>query len=212
MVEFALLLPLLLVLLLGIADFGRVFNAGVVIEAAARDAAEAGALERLRADDPPTSTDPDYLSYYEHIHAIAAQAACAEARVLPNTTYVPDDPSTPTVDEEACPNMPPIAVCVQDGNDPLCDPAGPNLVSSFTGSVPPECTEFTRPWQTGSDGVRSHSVEVRMCYGFTTLFNLHLSLPLGYGLNLGDVYLQRGRVFVVDCAPANPATWDPTSC
>jgi Flp pilus assembly protein TadG len=44
LVEFALVLPMLLVLLLGIADFGRVFNAGITLEAATRDAAEAGAL------------------------------------------------------------------------------------------------------------------------------------------------------------------------
>ena len=39
-VEFALVLPMLLVLLLGVADFGRVFAAGITVEAAARNAAE----------------------------------------------------------------------------------------------------------------------------------------------------------------------------
>ena len=39
-VEFALVLPLLLVLLLGIADFARVFQAGIVLEASSRNAAE----------------------------------------------------------------------------------------------------------------------------------------------------------------------------
>ena len=34
LVEFALVLPMLLVLLLGIADFGRVFQAGITTEAA----------------------------------------------------------------------------------------------------------------------------------------------------------------------------------
>ena len=43
MVEFVLLLPILLMLLLGVADFGRVFHAGVVIESASRAAAEAAA-------------------------------------------------------------------------------------------------------------------------------------------------------------------------
>ena len=42
LVEFALVLPMLLVLLLGVADFGRVFAAGITIEAAARNAAEVG--------------------------------------------------------------------------------------------------------------------------------------------------------------------------
>jgi hypothetical protein len=51
----------------------------------------------------------------------------------------------------------------------------------------------------------SHSVEVRLCYKFTTLFNLNISLPLGWGLSLGDIYLERARTFVVDCAPGDPA-------
>ena len=44
LVEFALVLPMLLVLLLGIADFGRVFAAGIILEAASRNGAEAAAL------------------------------------------------------------------------------------------------------------------------------------------------------------------------
>ena len=51
MVEFALIVPILLALFVAIADFGRVFAAGVVIEAAARDAAELVAEEYLR--NPP---------------------------------------------------------------------------------------------------------------------------------------------------------------
>ncbi len=44
LVEFALVLPLLLILLLGVADFGRVFAAGITLEAAARNASEVVAL------------------------------------------------------------------------------------------------------------------------------------------------------------------------
>jgi len=40
-------------------------------------------------------------------------------------------------------------------------------------------------------------VEVRTCYQFTTLFNLHISLPMSAGLSLGDIWLQRDREFVV---------------
>jgi hypothetical protein len=198
LVEFALVLPMLLVLLLGIADFGRVFQAGIVTEAAARSGAESAALERLR-NRPSTPGD---TAYYQRLHTIAAQAACAEVRVLPNTTYVPDNPLTPSVDEESCPSMPPIAVCVQDGQDPLCG----QLAPGFAGPAPPQCSELTRSWD-GSSGGRtgSHSVEVRLCYRFTTLFNLNFSLPLGWGLSLGDVWLQKSRTFVVDCSPGEPS-------
>ena len=57
LVEFALVLPMLLVLLLGIADFGRIFQAGIVTETAARNGAETAALERLRAK-PPSGSGP----------------------------------------------------------------------------------------------------------------------------------------------------------
>jgi hypothetical protein len=41
-------------------------------------------------------------------------------------------------------------------------------------------------------------VEVRVCYRFTTLFNLtNLELPFGWGVSLGEVYLERDRQFVV---------------
>jgi hypothetical protein len=40
-------------------------------------------------------------------------------------------------------------------------------------------------------------VEVRVCYRFTTLFNLtDLQLPFGWSLSVGEVWLQRDRVFV----------------
>lgn len=199
LVEFALLLPMLLVLFLGVADFGRVFQAGIVTEAAARNAAEAAAVERLRSGPPSTPGD---VAFYENLHRIAAQAACTESRALPNTTYVPDDPGTTGVDEEACPGMPVIAVCVQDGGDPICGQTAPG----YTGIVPGECNEITAGWDGASGGtVGSHSVEVRLCYRFTTLFNLHLSLPLGWGISIGDIYLQRTRAFMVDCPPGDPA-------
>ena len=114
LVEFALLLPMLIVLLLGVADFGRAFSAGITAEAAARDAAEAVAQEYLRvgpghpprvlSELPPTSGEADYngTTYYRSLHDLAARTACREARVLPNTTYTADDPATPGVDEETC--------------------------------------------------------------------------------------------------------------
>ena len=118
LVEFALVLPMLIVLLLGIADFARVFQAGIVLEAAARNGAEVAAIERLR-NKPPA--DPSLVdAYYAHLHDMAAQAACAESRGLPNTTYVADDPMTSAPDDDACAEWPIIAVCVQDGQDPLC--------------------------------------------------------------------------------------------
>lgn len=221
LVEFALILPMLIVLLLGIADFGRVFQAGITLEASARNGAEVVALRRLR-DGPPTS--PGDPAYYSELHFIAARAACAEARGLQNVNYVPDDPSTDGVNEESCPSNftdatvtndgPVIAVCVRDDvdppgtdGDPDCTDSGAWIAPWITGPVPTECSRITDSWTPASGGTTaSHAVEVRTCYHFTTLMHLDLQLPFDWAIQLGDVWLQRSRVFVVDCPPGDVAT------
>jgi hypothetical protein len=190
MVEFALTLPLLMVLLLGVADFGRVFTAGITLEAATRDGAEAAALERLRVK-PATPGDP---AYYARLHEIAADTVCAEARILPNTTFNPVDKS--------CAEMPVVAVCVQDGFDPDCG----GLAPGYIGPLPAECGALSTGWDVTSGGlVASHSVQVRACYRFTTLFNLHRNFPLGFAIDLGDIWLVRTRTFIVDCPVGDPS-------
>jgi hypothetical protein len=197
LVEFALVLPLLLILLLGIADFGRVFTAGISLEAAARNAAEVGALERLR--NPPPADPLLQPAYYLSLHRMIAETACEEMTRLP----VPDDDQAGS----DCTHLTAIRVCVHDGTDPMCgepltgmDTAPPAECSAIVGAPAP-------PWPSTSGGeVVSHSVEVRLCYQFSTLFNLDISLPMNAGLSLGDVYLQRTRSFVVDCPPNAVAT------
>ena len=192
MVEFALVLPMLLVLFLGIADFGRVFTAGITLEAAARNGAEAAALERLRSK-PATPSDP---SYYQRLHDIAAEAVCGEARQLPNTTFDAAD--------STCASMPIIAVCVQDGTDPLCG----DLAFGFSGSIPAPCAAITASWDAAGGGtLGSHSVEVRVCYRFTTLMPLNFEMPFSAGLALGETFLYKQHAFVVDCPPG-----DVSSC
>lgn len=46
-VEFALIVPLLLFLVVAIADFGRLYNSAVAVEAAAREAADSGAFTNV---------------------------------------------------------------------------------------------------------------------------------------------------------------------
>ena len=198
MVEFALVLPLLMVLLLGIADFGRLFSAGITIEASARNAAETGAIERLRNKPPSPPVDPELTAYYQALHLIAAKAACSEARLLPNATF--DDAT------RNCPTMPAVRVCVHDGLDPICGAS----IAGFDPNPPSECNHLSggwKPWDNSTGGLNlSHSVEVRVCYHFTTLFNLHLNLPMGASIQLGDIWLQRERNFVVDCPPGDVST------
>lgn len=208
MVELALVLPLLLVLFLGIADVGRVFQAGIVIEAAARDAAELIAEEYRR--QPPGGhpmiepAPPGSDSFYRPLHELGARAACREMRVLANTTYVPDDPATPAVNEEACVSddpsagMPAMRLCIHDGQDTLCDEI------AFGVSVPDDCPNLSAPMtpvQTGG-AEASRYVEVRICYRFTTLFNFQY-------LSIGTIWLERDRVFTVAQYPPPPTPSPP---
>lgn len=191
LVEFALLLPFLLVLFLGIADFGRVFQAGIVAEAAARNAAEIVA-EEYRRNPPAPLTDPappGDPAYYQPLHDLGAFTACAEMRSLTSTRYDPDTRECYVPDAEPATYdwMPVIMVCIHDEQDPLCgDPA-------FGAPIPdPECSGMLAPISPGMQGGTEDSryVEVRICYRFTTL----VDVPL---LSLGDVWLQRDRAFTV---------------
>ncbi len=177
--EFTLVAPLLLILFIGFADFGRVFNAGIVTEAAARDAAEVGAQDYLIDPPGPLSAPPvPPPGYYQALHAKAAAVVCAETRGLPDSTYQTSDGS--------CPGMPFMLVCVHDGADDACG------LEPYGAALPAECPSLTSPptnTQTGGSE-NSRYVEVRVCYRFATL----IRLPF---LPLGDFWLERARTFTV---------------
>lgn len=194
--EFALVVPILLVLFVAIADFGRVFAAGIAVEAATRNAAEAAANEYL-ANPPPPGGDPlirgdlslaasgAYQPYYDNLRAYAAKVVCGELRSLPNTNYDPGPPPT-------CPDMPVVVVCVHDAADGGCG----SKASPGSSGIPAECGDLTsaptNAQATNADGTRPRSVEVRTCYHFTNI----LQLPL---FAFGDVWLQRTRNFTIPC-------------
>ncbi len=184
LVEFALVLPVLLILLLGVADFGRIFSAGIVVEASARNAADAAAQEYLqlkRNVAPLTSAD------YSRVHAIAIQSACEEAERLPNRV------GTGT----SC-TMPAVAVCIHDDAAELPGYSGCGQESA---GAAPECSRMQNAWSAGLPyGNALPYVEVRVCYEFTTLFNLtNLELPFGWSISFGTIYLERDRTFTVAC-------------
>jgi hypothetical protein len=192
LVEFALVLPILLVILLGVADFGRVFSTSMAVEASTRNGAEVGAIERLRNGPPSAGTE---AAYYTALHEQVARVVCSELSLQPNTTFDATD--------QTCPTMPVIRVCVHDDVDPLCG----YPIPGFAGTVPAECGQMVVAWDHSSGGaIGSHAVEVRVCYRFTTLFNLHFELPGDTGLGLGDVWIQRERVFALDCPPGDVST------
>jgi hypothetical protein len=178
LVEFALVLPMLLVLLLGIADFGRVFAAGITMEALTRDAAEAASQEYLQLRR--AAAGPPSVGAYAAVHARAQEVACEEAERLPNRS----------MSAGSC-TMPVIGSCIHDEWGDHC--------SSPSAPVPAACSTMASwpPPLTNQPGGLPY-VQVNACYRFTTIINLTgLRLPLGWSLSLGDIWLQRERVFTV---------------
>jgi len=183
------MIPILLVLLLAVADFGRVFQSAIVMQSAVRAAAEAAALEYLRTEEIRTSPPAGWSQsdYFDQIHEVASVAACQEARILPNATYEGGPPVT-------CPTWPAVAVCVHDID--IVDTACGTPTAGYTAG-PAECSALTATWSTAEDSQTNDYVEVRLCYRFTTIFNLDFDLPMGAGISVGDIYLQNSGAFVV---------------
>ena len=218
-VEFVLIAPILLVLLVAIADFGRVFAAGVAVEAATRNAAEVvaeeyvknppgdPALSAIQRLDAPAPTS-GYGSYYDDLAMKAARTVCVELRNLPNTTY---DSVSGT-----CPNWPIIRVCVHDQTASNANNhCGNPITPGFDASPPAECTTLPPPgdatWDptmTGGGiapgGEPSRYVEVRVCYKFTTILNLPI-VPT-------EIVFQNSRMFTIACFRDPSAAGNNGSC
>jgi uncharacterized protein CbrC (UPF0167 family) len=189
LVEFALIVPFLMVLLLTIADFGRLFSAGITIESAARTAAETASAEYLR-ETLRVTPGPVTTSGYTGIHQAAWKSVCDEAASLPN--------ATPGSGGGQCDGLPTV-VCVHDGGDPLCTTA-----YNAAGGIPSGCPSLdagSRPTNSQlaeSAGATHAYVEVRVCYRFSALFRIDIPFvggtlsPLG-----GDFYLEKVRTFAV---------------
>jgi Flp pilus assembly protein TadG len=85
-VEFALVVPLLLLVLIAIADFGRFYTSAVAVESAAREAADFGAFDgsNWTASNAPTTTD------------LMQQRACVAAAGSHLEGYQSGDPNNNT--------------------------------------------------------------------------------------------------------------------
>lgn len=193
-VEFTLVLPIVLVLLIVVGDFARLFATGIAVESAARDAAEVAAQEYLRNPPAPIGSPiptPGDPAYYSAVHGYAIDTVCKELNGLPNAGYVPGG----SVVFGHCTGIPTL-VCVHDGADP--DSSCQTIAPSGT-SPAPQCGSFAAsalPSSAQAGGTEtSRYIEVRVCYRFSTLLNV--PSIAGIPLPFGDFYLERDRVFTV---------------
>ncbi|GAB4099291.1 TadE/TadG family type IV pilus assembly protein [Sinomonas halotolerans] len=81
-VEFALVLPLLLTLLFGIIEFGRIYNAQIVFSNAAREAARTMAIK----DDPGQASSAAQAVAAGYTIAVATGSCAPEAQVTSTVT------------------------------------------------------------------------------------------------------------------------------
>ena len=184
LVEFGLILPLLMIFLLGVADFGRIFAAGITEEAAARNGAEAGAIQWQQLCKKytwPCTAPPAGLQNpadYAAIHTIARDVACREAEKMPGRV----------LDGTGQCTMPIIAVCVHDDHptgagDPNCGGEAPPLGGP--------CFHMDETWSSAKPTTTERPyVEVRMCYRFDPLFTFALA-------NWGSIWMQKANNFAV---------------
>jgi len=178
--EFALVIPVLLIILLTVADFGRYFAASIQIESMSRTAAEVAAQEYVR--EVVESTDP---KRYDLIHTMAWQSVCDEGRDLPN--------SSPGSGGSECVDLG-TRVCVHDNLDGMC-----GVVYNASGGVPAECTALSGP--TPPNGLDSQGhvyVEVTVCYRFNSVFQMTIPfLDMSLTPLSGNFFIERTRHFTV---------------
>ena len=194
LVEFTLILPILMLLLLTVGDFGRLFAAAITIESSAGAAAETGAAEYLRevinAGAAPVST-----AGYTRVHQAVWQSVCDEASSLPN--------GVPGTGGGQCSGLPTV-ICVHDGGDGSSGGGDPGCGNVYNtgGTVPAACPTLqpgSRPSNTQTGGSEtSRYVEVRVCYRFNTFLELAIPSIGGTLATLGgDFYVERIRTFTV---------------
>ena len=185
LVEFGLILPVLLILLLGIADFGRVFASAITTEAAARNAAEAAAQEYLQLDQlDGVATGTLTAANYQALHDTAFEVACREAERLPDRNVDGSGDCADLGQGLASLVMPIVGVCVHDvaAGDPNC--------GQTSASYPADCNQMLGNWTAAQGAADTPWVEVRLCYRFDPL----ITAPLG---DWGSVWLQRENYFTV---------------
>ncbi len=108
--EFALVVPILLVLLFGVADFGRLYTSVIAVESAAREAADLGAFDPSNWNAALSPTNPSQTVVRME------QAACNSAALSHLEGYA-EPPGT--VNHATCTNPSMTCTLEQPGHSPV---------------------------------------------------------------------------------------------
>ena len=170
LVEFALVLPILAIMLLAIGDLARVFTSMMTVESAAREAADYGAWQSVNWQGDPT--DPD-SNRYKTEAGMRARACVASSNLV--------DFDGDTVD---CTN-PTMTIDVLDESDVSAIGAG--------GVVTQDCDKAQR--MSGSVELAPCKVKVDLAYTFDLIvpvgidfFGTRLGLPQQVGFTRSSVF------------------------
>ena len=181
-VEFALVLPIMVVLLFAIVDFARIYTTMMSVESAAREAAdygtELGAAKWLPDPDPappPAGADQTVVDMREH--------ACIASKNLPDYATTGGDEDGDGVDD-GCTN-PAFSYCITAGG--TCGPLNPADGCEITTREPP-C-----------------KVTVTLSYDFHLLAPLHINiLGVEYGVP-STIAITRDSTFAMTDIQAPPS-------
>lgn len=130
--EFALIVPVILLLLIGIADLGRVYAAAVAIEAAAREAADYGAFDR----EYWTSTNVPVTVAQMRLRACTAAAG----------SQLSDYETTDPINNSTCSNPTFTCTLEHNGASADCEASGgfTNGIDCSDPLTDPPCTVHVR--------------------------------------------------------------------
>jgi Flp pilus assembly protein TadG len=172
LVEFALVLPVLAIMLLAIVDLSRVFTSMMTVESAAREAADYGAWQSVNWQGDPTDTDSNR---YKTEAGMRARACTASNNLVGFEGSLSD-----------CTN-PAIAIDVLDENDVSAIGTG--------GLVTSDCDQAQRT--SGSVELDPCRVKVDLTYDFDLIVPVGIDF---FGSRLGlpqEVSFTRSSVFAI---------------
>ncbi len=175
--EFALILPVMLLLVLGIVDFARLYTTQVTVEAAAREAADYGAFQASQWD--PVSANATVYG-----PAGMVERACTAAGSLPDYVATGTSTTVPTGDDCSGAGSNPTFACqLETSTGTVIGPCGQGSATCANPATDPPCV-----------------VDVSMTYTFHTLVSMTIPILNFSPYPATITYTRESRFAVSDLA------------